>query len=172
MGPRINVCCFCIPLKSGVIIITLLWLVFGIYEIVVDSIRIASPNKEDAFIYVKVQTIASIVFNALISFGAGFGLFVLTYANTATITWTVFKTEILKSCIRSIPATVFASDDEKNSVCNDGWRDFLGSIIMIAVISILLSLYFAIVISSYAKKRNEKETTGAKQHQYEKTSQL
>ncbi|GBB87840.1 hypothetical protein RclHR1_14330002 [Rhizophagus clarus] len=161
-----------------------------------DSIRIASPNKEDAFIYVKVQTIASIVFNALISFGAGFGLFVLTYANTASmlsiysqvaygilgitiishllsaITWTVFKTEILKSCIRSIPATVFASDDEKNSVCNDGWRDFLGSIIMIAVISILLSLYFAIVISSYAKKRNEKETTGAKQHQYEKTSQL
>ncbi|CAB4414085.1 unnamed protein product [Rhizophagus irregularis] len=199
-GPHINNCCFCIPLKSGVIIITLLWLIFGIYAIINSSLSIASPDKENAFIYVKVQNIASIVFNALITFGAAFGLYVLTYANIprmlsiyakisyvivginvishilTSVVFIVFKADILKSCAELI-ANISASGNEKSRACNEGYDDFLKSIIMSAVVSTLISVYFAIVIASYAQRRNEKEkeTTAAdaaETHLYEKTSKL
>ncbi|RGB41034.1 hypothetical protein C1646_739296 [Rhizophagus diaphanus] len=193
---KINTCCFCIPLKSGVIVITLLWLIFGIYAIINSSLSIASPDKENAFIYVKVENIASIVFNALITFGAAFGLYVLTYANMprmlsiyskiayfivginvishilTSVVFIVFKADILKSCAELIA-------NISTRACNEGYDDFLKSIIMSAVISTLISVYFAIVIASYAQKKNEKEkeketTTAdaAETHLYEKTSKL
>ncbi|GBC15796.1 uncharacterized protein OCT59_027666 [Rhizophagus irregularis] len=198
--PHINNCCFCIPLKSGVIIITLLWLIFGIYAIIDSSLGIATPNKVNALIYFKVQYIASIVFNALITFGAAFGLYVLTYANiprmlsiyakiayvivginvishilTAVVS-VVFKADILKLCAE-LNANIIASVNEKSGACNEEYDDFLKSIIMSAVVSTLISVYFAIVIASYAQRRNEKEkeTTAAdaaETHLYEKTSKL
>jgi len=173
MSPQVTNCCCCIPLKNGAVIITLIWLIYGIYETVDNSLSIATPAEENAFNYI---TISTIVLYGLMSIGAAFGLFVLTCANIskmlliysyitygivvinivsymeAIIVSAAFKSEILDACV-----VANLSDDQGSEDCNDAYNNFITSLIVSAVATTILSVYFSIVIISYTKRRNEKE---------------
>lgn len=66
------------------------------------------------------------------------GINVISHILTAVV-FIVFKADILKTCAELI-ANISASNNEKTKVCNDGYDDFLKSIIMSAVISTLISV--------------------------------
>ncbi|RIA87852.1 hypothetical protein C1645_776369 [Glomus cerebriforme] len=175
MAPQVSTCCCCVPLKAGAVIVTLFWLVFGIYVTVRNSLAIAS--FEFTFKFNEIQSILVIVLDGLISMGAAFGLFVLTCANTskmlsiysmiangivginivnytiAIIIAVVYKSAILNACIAD--STTINGDIKAE--CNDGYNYIVSTIILNAIITTILSVYFSIVISSYAQKRKGKE---------------
>uniref|UniRef100_A0A1D1Y7P6 Lysosomal-associated transmembrane protein 4A n=1 Tax=Anthurium amnicola TaxID=1678845 RepID=A0A1D1Y7P6_9ARAE len=168
-------CCCCVPLKTGVVIITILWLLFGIYEIVTNTLELATPTKENSFTYIKVVDIAAIIFSGLITIGAAFGLFVFIFANTSRmlliyskiaygivainiadyilslIVAIVLKSEVMEHCKQFLFNRI--PDNEKNNACSDNYNDIITSIVMSAVVTTLFLVYFAIVITAYVENK-------------------
>jgi len=73
--------CYCIPLKLGVIILSLLFLVGGTFATVKYSLDIASG--ENLFRYAKGSSVSLAALNAFITLGGMCGLFILVCMNTS-----------------------------------------------------------------------------------------
>ncbi|RGB31908.1 hypothetical protein C1646_707839 [Rhizophagus diaphanus] len=79
----VNKCCYCIPLRIGVIIISIIWLLFGAYQTAkgIASLAIAIPNNGvfsvGLFQNLRTFIIISVILYALVTIGAAFGLIVV-----------------------------------------------------------------------------------------------
>jgi uncharacterized membrane protein/cbb3-type cytochrome oxidase subunit 3 len=178
-------CCFCIKLKAGVVIISLLWLIEGTFGTVNNILILTSSNKEiSVYDYVSVFTIPITIIHGLITIGAIFGLYVLTCAPTSKmlliyskvayciagiesifriliiIVIVIYKSAFLEDCTNSIE-NISSRVEYSSDACNQGYVYSLTFAIAFGVVVILLSLYFAMVISAYAHKRKEKEYIAA-----------
>ncbi|RGB41030.1 hypothetical protein C1646_810926 [Rhizophagus diaphanus] len=157
---KINKCCCCIPLKSGVVIITLLWLIYGAYATVANAIYISVYRR-----YIAVTILYGIV-----TLGATFGLYVLTFANTykmlrkySIIAFFIAAVEIMNNLATIIIIALYKQTFSLKKCAYNNY-DYYGGcniLIVIAVISILLSAYFSIVVLAYTKRRKSKEDAAA-----------
>ncbi|CAB4391443.1 unnamed protein product [Rhizophagus irregularis] len=83
----INKCCYCIPLRIGVIIISIIWILFGAYQTAkgIASLAIAIPNNGvfsvGLFQNLRAFIIVSVILYALVTIGAAFGLIVVLCAH-------------------------------------------------------------------------------------------
>ncbi|UZO07037.1 uncharacterized protein OCT59_027341 [Rhizophagus irregularis] len=141
---RLNNCCCCIPLKAGVLIITLLWLCYGIYSCAI-----------------LIRTVIQIVLYALTTLGAAFGLYVLTCANTYK-NLRIYSGIVILSTLHDILSNFIVTIIEvSDSSCLFYKCDFLPVSIAISIFASLLSIYFAIVVYTYAQRRKSKEDAAA-----------
>ncbi|RGB41035.1 hypothetical protein C1646_686323 [Rhizophagus diaphanus] len=150
-------CCYCVPLKAGVVIVSFIWLIYGIYMVISNAINLNDPEKYDpdlrnvsAF---HMYSITIIVLYGLMVMGAIFGLFTITLANTsnmlfiyAKIAYAILAIEILSSIMGFIVIILFSSPI------------LLTYLVIVAVFSITISVHFAMVISAYAHRKERKET--------------
>ncbi|RIA82603.1 hypothetical protein C1645_787555 [Glomus cerebriforme] len=176
-------CCCCIPLKIGVIIISSLWLAGGVYQTTNGIINIISPDRTDEpnrVGNIRGPIIAAIVLYGLVTIGAAFGLFVVLFANTPkmlsiyskiayciaaiyiisnlveVIAIVLSKSKFLEDCkVYSNSST--ESQAEKDSACLSMYNSIFKYIIIVAVIAILLVLYYTTIISAYARERKANE---------------
>ncbi|RIA87851.1 hypothetical protein C1645_776368 [Glomus cerebriforme] len=179
MAPRVTNCCVCIPLSNGVVIITLLWLAYGLYVTIVSGLNISSTA-------VGTANLANMILYLFISIGATFGLYVLSFARTykllriySKIAYFILAVDIVSNLatviifIMSREAIIdlctaasmdffsYYSNAEIISECTSKYNSALAGVIALAVISNILSVYFAIVISSYVQRKKEKEDAAA-----------
>ncbi|CAB4378917.1 hypothetical protein RhiirA5_210671 [Rhizophagus irregularis] len=177
---QITSCCFCIKLKPGVVFISLIWLIYGILETAQNSLLLITSNKRTSvYSYVYPFVIPVTINYGLITIGAAFGLFAVTCSRTVKmltiytkIAYVIvgaeivsralviclvirYKSRFIEDCIRSISKTSSRIEYSADA-CNQGYIFSLTFSIAFAVLTILFTLYFAIIISSYARKRRDK----------------
>ncbi|RIA92694.1 hypothetical protein C1645_764361 [Glomus cerebriforme] len=177
MDVHLTKCCFCVPLKAGVVIISSLWLIYGIFQSVSNALYITSPNQgTNVFRYIIPCTLSMVIFYGLITIGALFGLFVVTFTNTyrmlsiyskvancivgidiishfvTIVVIVLYRSTILEKCLG--PGSITST---RIDACDGEYTSVLTLSIAVTVISVLSSVYFAIVISAYAHKRKKKE---------------
>jgi len=152
-------CCYCVPLKAGVVMTSLIWLIYGIFIVVSSALYLNSPAKNDDTELERrnidaynTYIISIIILYGLMILGAAFGLFVVTFANTfkmlliySKIAYGILAIEIITSIIGFIAIILFASPI------------LLTYLVIGAVFSITISVHFAMVISAYANRRGKKE---------------
>ncbi|RIA93641.1 hypothetical protein C1645_735408 [Glomus cerebriforme] len=176
---QIATCCFCIKLRAGVVIISFIWLIYGIFETVPNSFIIISSNSvQNVYSYINEFLIPITVFYGLITIGAAFGLFVVTCKNTpkmmliySKVAYVIAGAEIISrllvisliimyrsrffdECTQSID-NVSSRIEFSVDACNQGYIFSLTFSIAFAVVTILSTVYFAMVIASYAYKKKE-----------------
>ncbi|RGB35587.1 hypothetical protein C1646_699244, partial [Rhizophagus diaphanus] len=182
---QITSCCFCIKLKPGVVFISLIWLIYGFLETVQNSLLLITSNKgTSVYSYINPFVIPVTINYGLITIGAAFGLFVVTCSRTVKmltiytkIAYVIvgaeivsralvicfvimYKSRIIEDCTRSISITS-SRIEYLADACNQGYIFSLTFSIAFAVLTILFTLYFAIIISSYARKRRDKVAANA-----------
>lgn len=178
-------CCGCVRLKAGVLIISILWLIDGLIGSLSNIFVLASREitditdlVTDSIRYNRGFSILPAILYILITFGAVFGLFAITrsthkwlfnYSKVAygiagaeivvhvymIILIIVHRSSIMEECERYIETT----SPEFGYACAQGYNYSLTFNIAYAIVVILLSVYFAMVVSAYARKiREETET--------------
>ncbi|CAG8508085.1 10914_t:CDS:2 [Dentiscutata erythropus] len=169
-------CCCCIPLRGGVIIITLLSLIGTVLNIVSDILSIVNGGNNNN----KTTSIISLIFGTLFFPIFVFGLFVLCCAKTARllriysilyniftaieiigiiisiILFFVFKNSYVNDCININQSNGSSSNDPVGD-CNHEFRVVGIVLVIIYIIVIILLIHFALVIAAYAANRRAKE---------------
>ncbi|GBB84387.1 hypothetical protein RclHR1_00110020 [Rhizophagus clarus] len=184
MGLQIAKCCCCIPLKAGVIIISLLWLLGGLFYTVFGaaSIKLSEQDikiygQEPQFSSTQYSTVVTfaiimVVVYAFIALGAAFGLYAAIFSKKykmlkiySTIGYIIAGIQVLFS-IASIIRTIISKSICENYPaeglyinCNQLYTFYLPFYIIFGIFIILLSVYFSLVISAYARRRKAKEET-------------
>ncbi|GES82191.1 hypothetical protein GLOIN_2v1879797 [Rhizophagus clarus] len=153
---KINNCCGCIPLKSGIVIITLLWLIYGVYGTVVNARYISAYKKY----------IAAIIIHGFVALGAAFGLYILAFEDTFKMLIiyskiTLFITAVVIIDNLTAIISIVSYDSPKECAYQYGNYGGCDMLIVITIISILLSVYFSIIILVYARRRKSKEYVAA-----------
>ncbi|CAI2168056.1 13127_t:CDS:2 [Funneliformis geosporum] len=186
---HINNCCGCVRLKAGVLILSILWLIEGLLYSVTSILSLISrdyidfTDMPDSFHHNRSFFILPAVVYVLITIGAVFGLIAVTrvsiqwlpkYSKVAygiagaevvvhvylIILTIVQKTSIIEECENYIKAT----NPQFGYACNQGYNYGLTFSIAYAVVVILLSMYFALVVSAYSyKAREETEVVETKE---------
>ncbi|RIA92695.1 hypothetical protein C1645_764362 [Glomus cerebriforme] len=166
----ITKCCFCIPLRPGVALLSLLWLFGGVSVIVKFSLDLASPVKiKNMFTYSIICIIIFMITYGLTMIGAAFGLYVITCANepkwmsiyskiayvilgiiiagniAAITVFVEYKSKILDSC--------YGNNTSNN--CDQEYNNYLAIAIGSAIFSSILSVHFALVITAHSHKIND-----------------
>ncbi|POG79991.1 hypothetical protein GLOIN_2v1471982 [Rhizophagus irregularis DAOM 181602=DAOM 197198] len=136
MGLQITKCCFCIPLKAGVIIISLLWLFIGLFFTIfrvlglkryIQDKGLKEVSEEGSTIFTfEIMVMALDVYATL---GATFGLYAVIFSYS----------DVQKEKIRMIV-------DQPYEI----------------VFEILFSVYSSLTISSYACRKKEKEAAAVR----------
>jgi len=182
--------CYCISLKFGFIILSSLFFIGGTIATVKYSLDITIG--ENLFRYAKGSTVSLAALYSFLAVGGLFGLFIVTCMNTSKmlsdysklefgfiglniffhiksiIEIVLCKSAIITECVKSI----YNKNDRDShqiehliDVCNEKYDDGLIIIISLGVISILLLVYFCMVIISYAQQRKDDEfVTGPSGH--------
>ncbi|GES97992.1 hypothetical protein GLOIN_2v1836009 [Rhizophagus clarus] len=152
----INKCCCCIPLRAGVIIISIIWLLVGAYQTIRGIINLVSLPGTD------------------VTIGAAFGLFVVICANKSRmlliyskIAYCIAAIQIISNILDIIAIALFNKEMEKicqefssfqsNNSCSTINKASLAYGIIITIIVAIFVIYFAIVISAYAHRKRENE---------------
>ncbi|GBB87841.1 hypothetical protein RclHR1_14330003 [Rhizophagus clarus] len=147
-------CCYCVPLKAGVVISSLIWLIYGGYMTISNILNIASPDETthknaNAF---NMYYISMIVLYGLVVIGAAFGLFAVALANKfnmlliySKIAYGIIAIEVISSILGFTVIVLFLSPI------------FLTYLIIGAAFAITISVHFAMVVSAYAQQRGKKE---------------
>ncbi|GES82190.1 hypothetical protein GLOIN_2v1879797 [Rhizophagus clarus] len=139
---KINNCCGCIPLKSGIVIITLLWLIYGVYGTVVNARYISAYKKY----------IAAIIIHGFVALGAAFGLYILAFEDT-------FKMLIIYSKITLFITAVVIIDNLTaiiSIVSYDSPKECAYQYVLKTPSHIIFS-----VLKIYARRRKSKEYVAA-----------
>ncbi|GBB84394.1 hypothetical protein RclHR1_00110027 [Rhizophagus clarus] len=178
----INKCCCCIPLRAGVIIISIIWLLVGAYQTIRGIINLVSLPGTDGngifsvglFQNLRAFIIITIVLYALVTIGAAFGLFVVICANKSRmlliyskIAYCIAAIQIISNILDIIAIALFNKEMEKicqefssfqsNNSCSTINKASLAYGIIITIIVAIFVIYFAIVISAYAHRKRENE---------------
>ncbi|RGB28191.1 hypothetical protein C1646_745978 [Rhizophagus diaphanus] len=158
---RKNNCCLVIPLKAGVNIILFLVIAFGLFK-VTDYVRflISYESSKNSINFAYNAYCPKIVVYGLIVIVAAFGLYVTTCANTPNILsiyskvfYGIIGFFILYSIMEIVGViTLSIACTELSYLCG---HNHLEIIIPVNIVLIILSLYFATVISTYVRKRKD-----------------
>ncbi|GBC03258.1 hypothetical protein RclHR1_05030015 [Rhizophagus clarus] len=187
---QITSCCFCIKLKPGVVFISLTWLFYGLFETAQNTLYLISSNRgPNAYSYTNGFVIPATIIYGLITIGAVFGLFAVTYSRTVKmlsiytkIAYIIvgaeivsralmicfvimYKSKFLEECTNSIDKLSFRNYYSTDA-CNQGYIVSLTFYIAFAVLVIIFTLYFAMIISSYTQKRKNKEAAIAAKNSF------
>ncbi|CAG8521815.1 11225_t:CDS:2 [Funneliformis caledonium] len=135
-------CCGCVRLKAGVLIISILWLIDGLIGSLSNIFVLASREITDI-----TDLVTDFAYGI-----AGAEIVVHVYMIILII---VHRSSIMEECERYIETT----SPEFGYACAQGYNYSLTFNIAYAIVVILLSVYFAMVVSAYARKiREETET--------------
>ncbi|KAF0555797.1 hypothetical protein F8M41_016788 [Gigaspora margarita] len=171
-------CCCCIPLKAGVIIITLLWLFTSIISAIADVAVIKNTEQ----LYDKRYYVVDLVASAITFLITTFGLFVTCCAKSSTIIKiyavlfailvviqiahliymcifiATYHDSYMSTCLSTIKSSNSTDDITGSNACNAEFKKFAAPWVIGYVLAAILSIYFAFVINRYAKhcKSNEK----------------
>ncbi|CAG8630133.1 18292_t:CDS:2 [Acaulospora morrowiae] len=165
-------CCFCINLKAGVIIISIIGLAYGILEAILNII--IYKNSDRYYNVYRAYCLFGAILFVSIALDSAFGIFALCFANAAKILrvysrtfyvlmvlyicyelaslgiYVGYKNEIIDAC------NINKEKDDKTN-CNEDYKTQLIISIVVLIITVILSVYFATVVDSYALKRESKE---------------
>ncbi|GES97999.1 hypothetical protein GLOIN_2v573345 [Rhizophagus clarus] len=157
---RKNNCCLFVPLKIGVNIILLIVFAVGLFEVTlyVRYLTYKSYRSSIEFVYIAYPTI---VIYGLITIVAVFGLYVMTCADTlkmltiySKIFYGITGFNVLNSTVIIVETIALVVEcAEYSYLCG---RNQLKIIIPVHITSIILSLYFAMIISIYVRVRKDK----------------
>ncbi|CAG8749394.1 6870_t:CDS:2, partial [Rhizophagus irregularis] len=146
MGLQITKCCFCIPLKAGVIIISLLWLFIGLFFTIfrvlglkryIQDKGLKEVSEEGSTIFTfEIMVMALDVYATL---GATFGLYAVIFSKK-------YRMLKLYSTLGFIAAGIEVIIDQPYEI----------------VFEILFSVYSSLTISSYACRKKEKEAAAVR----------
>ncbi|KAG9295065.1 hypothetical protein G9A89_017859 [Geosiphon pyriformis] len=166
-------CCCCIRLKPAVVIITLLTMVNSLYNAITGIIAFTNRNESSKYFFHYVPTFALIfgISNVIITLGAIYGLFVVSFANIYRLIRPYviffyinvainFILGIVDIILNITPKSKFIESCEVNhkvDYCNDDYNAELRKSIVTFVLVIIILIYFALVIAAYATHRYEKE---------------
>ncbi|CAG8530190.1 11087_t:CDS:2 [Ambispora leptoticha] len=167
--PRMKTCCCCINLKAGVVIISILWLVFGLYEAIADIMAYRSTDTNNFYSYIYTFTLITGIMALFTVIGALYGLIVVSFAKiTQTyviIAWLIAARYIINSIAEII--LLLSLKDSFLSYCDlDGYSEdtclsTYNNVLLIAIIEdiliIIISIYFATVVAAYRAHRVEKD---------------
>jgi len=176
-------CCFCIPLKSGVVINSIIWLIYGVYNTVSNYVYYTgSYSGTNLFSYTKFFTLPVAIISFLIAMAAALGLLIVT-CKKASILLDIYKfvaytiatifilihigTLVLYIAYKSTfidKCTANLSLDQKyqgnpQMDCQNGYNSGLLVAIVTAILVIVISVYFAMVVDAYAKYRHDRART-------------
>ncbi|GBC43861.1 uncharacterized protein OCT59_014892 [Rhizophagus irregularis] len=167
---RKNNCCLIFPLKAGVKIILLLFLIYELAKAIRLIILLASDKSLRNSLEFSRSAYSIIVAYGLIAITAAFGLYVTTCANTPKLLsiyskifygiagFNVFNSiMIIVETITSAIECPKLNNPNENSDYSYLCKDKLIFILPGYIISIILSVYFAMVISAYACKMKDKD---------------
>ncbi|CAB4444060.1 unnamed protein product [Rhizophagus irregularis] len=156
---RISYCLF-VPLKAGVNIILFLVFAFGLLKVTNYVRFLISYESSKNSIDFAYNVYPIIVVYGLIVIVAAFGLYVTTCANTpnmlsiySKVFYGIIGFFILYSIMEIVEAITLSIVCTKLSyLCG---QNHLEIIIPVNIVLIILSLYFATVISTYVRKRKD-----------------
>ncbi|CAG8644933.1 17904_t:CDS:2 [Dentiscutata erythropus] len=161
---KTNKCCGCVPLRGGVIFISIFSLVGLTYIVLSDVLSI---SIDDYGIGTVVDLVISVLFLPVIIFG----LFVTCCERKAyllrvfSILYNVFTVvEIIDSLISIIVIVAYRSpvvsdcySSNPNVDCDYLYSKLEAQVIFVNVMIIFLMTHFALVIAAYAENRKAKE---------------
>ncbi|RGB31909.1 hypothetical protein C1646_763537 [Rhizophagus diaphanus] len=170
MGLQITKCCFCISLKAGVIIISLFLLFVDLFLTIfrVLSLKrymqdkglkeVCSEEYSTTFTFVIIM----VVLNAFVTLGTAFGLYAVIFSKKyrmlklySTFCFIATGNEVIIGIAAIVNAIVFGCAKGQSSyVCRSASYEI--------VFEILLTVYFSLVISAYARRKKEKEVAAVR----------
>ncbi|CAG8466866.1 14309_t:CDS:2 [Ambispora leptoticha] len=165
--PKLTTCCICINLRTGVLLISIIWMLYGLLFSIVHLLYTKALKKStnDAYNYPAAILylfiiVASIYGIIVVAFAESIGRLkihaILTYVIATLITimsiteitvYTLFKTTFLQDCTESNPS----------NVCEKAYNLVLQIIITTKIIAAVLSIYFLLVVNSYVVRRRKIE---------------
>ncbi|CAG8625786.1 13336_t:CDS:2 [Ambispora leptoticha] len=168
--PRMKTCCCCINLKTGVIIISILWLVYGLYEAISYFIAFGNTNTDSFYSYLSTFTLITGIMFSLTVIGALYGLIVVSFAKITqayvTIAWSIALRYIINNITEIILFISFKDsylsycedlEEYSEDTCTAAYNNVLLFAIIIDVITIIISIYFATVVAAYRAQQVEKD---------------
>ncbi|CAG8635133.1 3681_t:CDS:2, partial [Ambispora leptoticha] len=175
-SPRMKSCCCCFKLKTGVVIISILWLFYGLYRAITDLIAFQNRDKHtnNFFSHVYTYTIIEGILSLFIAIGALYGLFIVSFANKrrqlqnyVTIAWIIVVLQSFLKIANIVIVIAFKNSymkyckdqDYDEDTCMSSYNILLSVEIVQDLLAIIISIYFATVIAAYRTHRFEKETT-------------
>ncbi|UZO22529.1 uncharacterized protein OCT59_014891 [Rhizophagus irregularis] len=177
MGLQITNCCFCIPLKAGVIIISLFMLFNGLLLTVAEVLSFKLYMQDKGLKEVSNEHSIAVTFeiimiaiDAFYTLGAAFGLCAVIFSKKyrmlklySTFGFIVAGIQFLFSISAIVSSIVYRCAEGENSyVCNKMNSYRLPYKIVVGICSILLTVYFSLVISAYARRKKEKEVAAVR----------
>ncbi|RIB20920.1 hypothetical protein C2G38_2079596 [Gigaspora rosea] len=157
-------CCGCVPLRGGVIFITIFSLVGLTYIVLTDVLYVLSNDY-------SIGRIVDLIISALFLPVIIFGLFVTCFEKKSyllriySILYNAFAViEILDSLVsiiliiayrNTIVSDCYASNLNVN--CDREYNRLEAQVILVNVLVILFMIHFALVIAAYAVRRKNKE---------------
>ncbi|RGB31913.1 hypothetical protein C1646_670556 [Rhizophagus diaphanus] len=168
---RKNNCCLIFPLKAGVKIILLLFLIYELAKAIRLIILLASDKSFRNSLEFSRSAYSIIVAYVLIAITAAFGLYVTTCTNTPKLLsiyskifygiagFNIFNSImiIVETITSAIECPKLDNPNNENSDYSYLCKDKLIFILPGYIISIILSVYFAMVISAYVCKMKDKD---------------
>ncbi|CAG8523253.1 9954_t:CDS:2, partial [Scutellospora calospora] len=181
-------CCCCIPLRAGVIIITLLSLIGIVYSFVSDILSIISGDNSAATI---VDLILNIIFLPIFIFGVAvtccaksarllriyaiiyniFTVIEIVYYIVSIIPIIVYRNDTVNECINLLAANGSSIKDPAG-YCQNGYNQYEAISIVIYILVILILVHFALVVSAYSASRKAKENDRSRQDASENNASL
>lgn len=175
---KMTTCCCCIKLKPAAWFISFIWMIWSLYEGVLFVLSYANGVKVGGNFLSYLDTTYSLV-SAILSFiiviGSLFGLFVLSCANVYrllriyvivayVITFLYSFLAVFEFVLVLVSRQGFLDDcvsaEQQESVrdnCTNAYNLLLPGAIASGVVTIVLSIYFAMVIHAYGNQRRQKE---------------
>ncbi|CAG8605116.1 13946_t:CDS:2 [Ambispora leptoticha] len=175
-SPRMKSCCCCLKLKTGVVIISILWILYGIYQATANFLAFQNRNNntDNFFSYVSTFAIIEGILSLFTVIGALYGLLVVSFANRirlfqkyVIIAWII----ALIQCSINI-AEIIILVSRKNSyiqycesinytedMCLSTYNILVPIEIAQDLFMIIISIYFATVVAAYRAHRHEKESS-------------
>ncbi|KAF0555796.1 hypothetical protein F8M41_016787 [Gigaspora margarita] len=177
-------CCCCVPLRGGVISITILSLGWLAYTVVIDILSLVSGNN-------TVGLIVDLVISSLFLLIFIFGFIISCFTKDAkllriyAILYDVFVAIIIFDSITNIIAILASKSTSVNNCISGGGQSnvspsnnnnsasecekrywlFAAILIVFNLLIIFLVIHFALVISAYAANRKAKEMKAALVHE-------
>ncbi|CAB4417673.1 unnamed protein product [Rhizophagus irregularis] len=169
MGLQITKCCFCIPLKAGVIIISLFWLFAALFLIIfrVLSLKLYMQDKElrevsEEYSITFTSVIIMIVLNAFVTLGTAFGLYAVIFSKK----YRMLKLYSTFGLIMTVIEVIIGIAVIINSIvfgCAKGKNSYLCRLAPYEIVfEVLLTVYFSLIISAYACRKKEKEAAAVR----------
>jgi len=176
-SPRMTTCCCCIKLKPAAWCISFIWMIWALYEGILFVLSYSNGIKFGGNFLSYLDTsysLATAILSFIILIGSLYGLFVLSCANVYRLLRIYVVVAYIITFLYSFLAVfefvlvlvsrqgflddcINAEDQSAHDDCTTAYNLLLPGTITAGIITIILSIYFAMVIHAYGNQRREKE---------------